>query len=198
MKHLLIVVSIILCNQLFSQTEWELKKDNKNIKIYTREINGSPFKEFKAQGLLNGSAEKVIQILKAPDSYINWMPDCANAYLISRNSENSHTHYIENKAPWPVSNRDMVLRSDYEKLANQGYFIKISSQPNVASINKGIVRIEKLSGFWLIEPKDSNKVSITYQIHTDPNGEIPSSIMNAFIVESPFKTLIEIQKLLEN
>lgn len=193
MKQLVLISFILFSNLAQGQSSWQLEKDENQIKVYTREIPGSSFKEYKAVGILSGKIENVISLLQNPDNYINWIPDCKNAHLIQKN-ENSHIHYIENEAPWPVDNRDLIMKYEYIKKNEHSYYIKVSTLPNFEPRKKDIVRIEQISGFWEIIQISEKKIKIINQIHAEPNGQIPSGIANAFVVNSPYKTLLGMQK----
>ena len=53
----------------------------------------------------------------------------------------------------------------------------------------GYVRVAEVSGFWKLEPKGVGEVEVTYQLHTEPGGSVPSWLANSFVVDAPFNTL---------
>ena len=38
-------------------------------------------------------------------------------------------------------------------------------------------------------PKGADQTEVTYQVHTEPGGSVPSWLANKFVVEAPFNTL---------
>lgn len=44
-------------------------------------------------------------------------------------------------------------------------------------------------GYWKLVPKNANETEVTYQVHTEPGGSVPSWLANKFVVDAPFNTL---------
>ena len=61
-----------------------------------------------------------------------------------------------------------------------------------------IVRIRKAKGKWIFKKNDRKMVDITYQFYGDPEGNIPTAIINLFIVNGPYKTLLNIKNLFKS
>ncbi|KPX87998.1 Collagenase-related protease [Pseudomonas syringae pv. rhaphiolepidis] len=51
------------------------------------------------------------------------------------------------------------------------------------------MRVTEVKGFWKMVPKGSNQTEVTYQVHTEPGGSVPSMLANKFVVDAPFNTL---------
>ena len=54
---------------------------------------------------------------------------------------------------------------------------------------KGFVRVAQVEGYWKFVPKGDNLTEVTYQVHTEPGGSVPSWLANKFVVDAPFNTL---------
>ena len=52
MKKILFITLALISFISFGQEKWELEKDSKGIKVYTRPVKGSDVKEFKAYTIL--------------------------------------------------------------------------------------------------------------------------------------------------
>ena len=46
-------------------------------------------------------------------------------------------------------------------------------------------------------PKGDNLTEVTYQVHTEPGGSVPSWLANSFVVDAPFNTLSGLRTLAE-
>ncbi|MNO08734.1 hypothetical protein D3C81_2315520 [compost metagenome] len=46
-----------------------------------------------------------------------------------------------------------------------------------------------MDGLWKLVPKGAGEVEVTYQVHTEPGGSVPSWLANSFVVDAPFNTL---------
>lgn len=178
---------------LFSCIEisaWELKRDSEGIQVFTRPIEGSQLREFKAVSVYNGSLKSIVAVLRDPDAACSWFPDCKEFRLLKVNSPFSSVGYMRIKAPFPVSDRDnitqTVLSQDKKSRAVR---ISITGIPKYIGETSGVVRVTKVQGYWLFTPKSENETEIVYQVHAEPGGSLPDMIANSFVTESPFKAL---------
>jgi len=188
-KYILSIMLMVgASNALMAQsTSWELKKDEKGIKVYTRSVEGFDLDEFKGETTLNVPVEKIVEALKDVDKMPKWVPDCKQAKLQKMENENQY-HYIETSVPFPLRNRDAVVHFQYIKLDN-GIKVLIEGKPKYLPSNEGLVRIPYIKGYWLLVPIGEYKTSVTYQVHADPGGAIPVWLANATAVDTPYDTL---------
>mgnify|MGYP002718257558 CR=1 FL=1 len=72
-----------------------------------------------------------------------------------------------------------------------------NGQPQYLPKEDGYTRVASLKGFWKFVPQGDGKVEVTYQVHTEPGGSVPSWLANSFVVEAPFNTLSGLRALAE-
>lgn len=183
-------LAVFISQSTFAEEPWVLAKESEGIKVYTRNVANSPLREFKGEIELGTNPETVVKALKDAGSFRKWMPDVVVSELLSSTDKDQY-HYLENAAPWPVSNRDGVYHFTYSRSDEGGAVVttvKVEAAPDYAPQREGKVRIPKSDGFWKIVPV-GNGVNITYQIHADPGGSVPGWMANTTVVDTPFKTL---------
>lgn len=54
------------------------------------------------------------------------------------------------------------------------------------------------AGFWDITQINLDRVDVTYQFHADAKEKIPDWIARRYIVENPFKTLLNLRTIMQN
>jgi hypothetical protein len=126
------------------------------------------------------------------------MPDVVVSEELS-SSENEQVHYMENSAPWPVSNRDGVYRFSFghtEEGGSRAVIVRVQAVPDYIPARKGKVRVPRSDGFWKVGPTATG-VRVTYQMHADPGGSIPAWMANSASVSSPFNTLKNLRAYLQ-
>jgi START domain len=181
-----------------SQHGWELQKDKNGLKIFTRETDSSKFKAIKVECILDGNLSKFNAIIRDVDNHKNWIYSTKKSYLLKRISNNEILYYTETFLPWPLSNRDVVIKMD----------ISVDSTANAETINtynvngvvdkkEDIVRVLHLSTQWQVKTAGINKISIVYYFATDPGGSLPAWIVNAFAVKGPYETFTNLAELLK-
>lgn len=188
-----LVVFLFLTPTLSAQAnsnDWQLAKDSKGIKVYTRSIEGSPLKEFRGVTHINTSITSLLALMDDADACVDWMHNCKNQTLLSRPNNKGKYTYNHIGAPWPVKDRDMVVYSYTEQDPNT-YRVRVALKAVTGhkAKQKGIVRMTNMHGYWDFNPTPNGAVEVTYQMFTDPAGSIPSAIINSTVVDTPFNTL---------
>lgn len=174
-----------------ADSEWDLKKSKSGIEIYTRDIEGSSFKEFKGITVIqNVTLEQVLKVLMDVKNYESLFPDCMNPQILEQIDQWNMIQYIQTKGPLTVKDRDSIFEQKVEIDKNGKHaHVYLTPLPDYIAENKDMVRIRKGSGFWDIESDNKGNVKVIYQFHSDPGGDVPSWIANSFVVNHPFKTL---------
>jgi ribosome-associated toxin RatA of RatAB toxin-antitoxin module len=187
--YLLIFALAILFTptEVYSQEQWELKKDADGIKVYTRLAEGSSIKEFKAITTLPVAASQILAVLKDVEKYPLWIEDVENARTIN-GSENNLSFYYQLDLPWPVKNRDMALDMNITHRADS-IILKLTNNNNIVPVDEDFIRMHNVVGQWSLYPISSNSTSVIHQFLADPEGSIPAWVINAFIVEGPYKSM---------
>jgi len=192
---LLLSILLLMSLDAYSQSSWEVAKNEDGILVYTRAEKGSAFKSFKAIATLEASTDKIIGKLKDADNYIKWYGYTKTSTLIKQ-EDSVQYNYVETKFPWPFANRDMVYRMSI-KLHHSGVVeLSLNGLPNYIPEKKGIARMQKADGYLLLKPLDG-KTEITYEFHSEPGDNIPTWLANNSIAELPFLTLRGLTEVLK-
>lgn len=62
----------------------------------------------------------------------------------------------------------------------------------------GNIRMTYFKSHYILTPISENEVKIVFQSHADPAGDLPQSIINMFLNDTPYKTLLNIRNIVEN
>ncbi len=180
----------------FGQPEWKLTKDKQGIKIWTRAIKDTPYKEYKAITHAKTNLKSVThELLNAP----LYMKNCKEgvSHLVKVNPDGHYFFYVKNKFPWPVKDRDVVSRLRVQKISDDTIKLHINAAPEEIPLERNTLRIRELSGYWLLEEQGS-EVKITQQLYINPEGSLPPFITNSLLITGPFKTFTALKEELEN
>lgn len=181
-----------------AEATWALAKEADGIKVYVREAEGSPLKEFRGEVELPATPDRIVQVLKDAAAFRKWMPDVVVSDLL-KSSDREQFHYLVNSAPWPVSSRDGVYHFTYSR-APEGtapaITVRVEAVPSYLPAREGKVRVPKAEGQWTLSPTKTG-VSVSYQMLAEPGGSIPAWMANQAVVDSPFKTLKGLRSYLQ-
>ena len=183
-------ISCFLLTVLLSSSlsAWDLSKDADGVKVYTRSVEGSPLKEFKAEVFIqDATLDQMESIMKDASNYPEWFADCSMAKILKRISESEWYSYYVTDVPWPFKDRDMATLFQMDKQP-QSIVMKLEGQPEFIDEVDGYVRIPQIEGDWTFD-KEPSGIMVTYQVHADPGGGIPKWLANSMVTDGPFNTL---------
>ena len=183
-------IALAASHATFAEQPWSLAKDADGIKVYVREVPNSSLREFRGEVELKTNPDRVVKVLQDAGSFRKWMPDVVSSDLLKA-TDSEQFHYLENAAPWPVAHRDGVYHFTYtcsDDATVAVTTVQVEAVPNYVPAREGKVRVPRAVGYWKLVP-NSGGVGVTYQMHADPGGSIPSWLANQTVVDTPFKTL---------
>ena len=178
--------------------EWELKKDKKGVKVYTRESASSKIKEYKAVMLVKTSLDTALKILTDGDNLWKWNHRTPESKTVKIISDNEFVFWMNNNLPWPLKNRYHLSRIKVLRKENDTIIINISPE-TIYTIPEAenSIRIENFKGYWSLIPQ-GDYVEITQQLYGDPGGNIPTWVINTVLASAPYNSFLNLKELLEN
>jgi len=166
---------------------WQVVKDEQGIKVSLSEVAGSQYKAYRGVTLIQAPLAKVRALQEDVAGACAWIHECKTQKLLKHEGDQSWT-YSQFNTPWPVTPRDSIVRVTTVQEADGSLVRKLEGQPTHLPDEKGFVRVSQVKGFWKLVPK-GDSTEVTYQVHTEPGGSVPSWLANKFVVEAPFNTL---------
>jgi hypothetical protein len=172
-----------------AQTDCELRKSDDEIYIYACKVEDSTLKSIRATFSLSTNLSTLAGYILDIDKYTEWQYNMIKAVVLERISESELIYHAEIKAPWPVTNRDLVVRlkisQDPVSKVMQFHIVSI---PDYIPPVKGVVRIPRSEGRWIITPVGKRQVDIYYNFMVDPGGTLPAWLINLSVAEGPYKS----------
>ncbi len=201
MKPLIFALSfLLLSSSAFAQdSSWELKKEAKGVKVYTKTVEGSILKEFRGVAILPASLDKVRKVFEDTESGCSWIYKCKEFKEIKVVSPAEKYFYYRQGLSWPVLDRDVVdlrIRTQDPKTKMLSYHISEAS-PEMYPYQKSVVRMPYLRVLWQFTPKSETTVELDYQIQADPGGKIPKWLVNRLSTDIPIDTLSQFTEALK-
>ena len=180
------------------ELEWQLAKDKDGISVYTRQAEGSKLKEFKALATINAPIEKLVAMIYNTAGYKDWMTDLKSVIQLEGSNKNELITYTEVEIPWPAENRDIITLYQFKnETGNDNVRIDLTSIAGDIPEKDGLIRMTNANGFWEFTSQGNDKTYVHYQFLADPGGNIPTWLINMFIVEGPFETLNNMKNIAE-
>jgi len=167
--------------------DWKVAKDEEGIQVSLSEVPGSKYKAYRGVALIKAPLAKVRALQEDVAGACAWIHECQSQKLLKHEGDQSWT-YSRFNTPWPVTPRDSVVHVVTTQGADGSLTRTLTGAPTYVPEEKGFVRVAEVKGFWKLVPK-GDATEVTYQVHTEPGGSVPSWLANKFVVEAPFNTL---------
>ena len=145
---------------------------------------------------MTASASQIAAWIGAVHTYVDWQHNCEEARVLPQ-SDGSTLTYNRIGSPWPVSDRDVVLRSTRTNLSDGRIRIEFRSTEDAnLEVPSGVVRMPRLSGSYDLTPVEGG-THVVYTVDSDPGGSLPAWLVRRASKDLPYYTLKNLQKRAE-
>jgi hypothetical protein len=185
-------IFLLLSSAAFADENWSLARDSSDIKVWTRVIPNYPIRAFKAVTVVKSSLGGLVGLLMDTERAPQWIYRTSQVEILKRDDEKA-TFLIRvlTDFPWPLSDRDAVVAGSISQDERTGV-VTVSSHSVSGTqypVPQNIVRMPDFEGNWTFRSLGNGLVEVTMQGRADPGGNIPASVVNLIIHETPYYTL---------
>lgn len=200
MVKVVALILLLYCSaELLAQDKWELRIDQDSIRVYTAHTDESKIKVIRADFTIRAARDELFRELLQAERYVEWQYNAERCEVIDVVSGSEILYYCEVSAPWPVSNRDLVIRL---KIINDpespSFRITTLSDPKPYPGPKDVVRVPMSRGEWLVTEVGPRMLKVRYTMRIDPGGSIPAWLVNLVAAQAPFQTFKNLKQRLEH
>ncbi|AHL35227.1 hypothetical protein CD58_21185 [Pseudomonas brassicacearum] len=181
-------LTVLLATATAQAEDWQVVKEQDGIKVSLSEVAGSKYKAYQGVTVMKTTMAKLRALQEDVPGACAWIHECKSQKLVKHEGDKSWT-YTQFNTPWPVTARDSVLEVTTVEGADGSLTRNLKGVPKYLPEEQDYVRVSQVEGFWKFVPKGAGQVEVTYQVHTDPGGSVPSWLANKFVVDAPFNTL---------
>ena len=169
---------------------WEVILQEENLRVQQRSYPGSDLNEIRGVVRVQASLNALMALLKDAPFNRYWVYRSGGATILQENGYTQAYVYGVVDAPWPMQDRDTVVRFDYRQQPDSKIItIDITNFPDFIGEKDEFVRVPDFGGYWQLRPEEAGWVEVTYQVYGDPGGMIPIWLANYAAVRSVTKTL---------
>lgn len=200
MVNIICIITLVLTipKLAYTQNNCVLKKDQDNIKVYSCKTVDSEFKAVRAEFELNATIDEYIAIVLDVDSYKDWHYRAINPRILDKVSETELIYYTQVSAPWPISNRDLILRLKLNmNMTTKALTVTLKSIPSYLPTVKDFVRVPESYSEMTLTRIENSKLKVEYFIQVDPGGQLPAWLVNLVSTQAPYETFKNLMDRLE-
>ena len=196
----------------YSETAWETLDTVDGVEVFRRSFPGKGQYEFRGVGEVSGELSEVLALIVDPKLQTEWVEGCTSSMQVDGNMLNKEetdlrrlfqVKYGTQGVPWPLNDRDYVIKSHFEIDGSKDKGLKSISLMSYAvehpkhPVSEDFVRINHMQVEVRLS-KLPNGTQFDFRVLVDPGGVVPHWIVN-FVTESvPQKTISRIRSLVQN
>jgi hypothetical protein len=183
-----------------TEPDWEFIREQGSIRLYRRDVPGTEIEEFKGEAVIDARIDVIGMALRDVPAYPTWMPDCKQIRFVEKFDEDNFILYQIQNAPWPVLDRDAVVKVSTIIDWEAGRFtvtLQDIEDPRVPPV-PNLVRLAHLNGQWYVEYLDRGHSRVTYIFTADPAGALPVNMVNANLQKAPYTTLQGLRRIVRD
>lgn len=182
---------LMLVSSAWADPGWETvsqARQRGEVSSYVRTVPGHAVKAFKGVVEAPVPMTAILAVLADIGNLPNWVFQCEQARRDPAWPD--VVYYMEFHTPWPVNNREAVLRNTVSQ-DPQTFAVTINTVaiPGYVGPSRGRVRIPELNNRFLIEPLKDGGTRVSFETLVDPGGAIPAWMSNWIATSAPKDTL---------
>ncbi|HEY6877077.1 MAG TPA: START domain-containing protein [Polyangiales bacterium] len=188
----LCLLSASLC--LADDKGWTTIDQEDGITVSKRQQPGCAMPSFRGQGKIRGNVLQVLAVMLDLKGVQHWAHGIESSKPIQRIDERSHLLYLTSDLPWPVRDRDMIVRTDVEVLKPKEQFrIALHCEPK-AQPETSMIRVQQCESTMTLKKIDEQTTEVDYIMTLDPGGYLPRWAIEFVTKNTPRKTLVRIEE----
>ena len=172
------------------QTEWKLKKEENNIKIFLRKTLEDR-QEYLAETIIYADINSIYEEIIDYNNSHKWMYKLESSNILDKKNDSLFYVQFTMEMGWPLKKRDLV--SDVKIVKNEDLIsISLESTPDYIESSDDFIRIDDSKSKWVLSKIDKDKTKVSLQSYAVIEG-IPSFIVDMFIIEGPLFSLTNLK-----
>jgi hypothetical protein len=182
-----------------AENGWQPLVTQDGVSVQERTAPGRAMPELQATAEIDAGIFDVLAVIADVPRQTEWMHDCAESRRVRRDGPDASLIYNRTSAPWPVSDRDAVLRSQTTLLEPMRHVtVRFSNvtDPGTPPV-EGVVRMPRLVGGYELVSLSPARTRVTYTIDLDPGGSLPAWAAARTARETPLETMLGLRRQVE-
>ena len=173
---------------------WKEVAIDRDVTVWSRDQTGRVLPELRARGQIYGELFHAMAVILDNERSCEWVPNCTESQEIKRLDARTTWVYSVTNSPWPVSDRDTVVKVVAEEIElAQQYRVVMQAQPDLLPLVEGRVRIPYSKIYFLLKRAGANTIQIEYGLDVDPGGVLPKWMVRRTARNTLIETIIALE-----
>jgi len=173
---------------------WRVIDEDRGIKVTARDEPGRDLPTFRGQGNIEGNVLEVLAVILDAEGATKWAKGADEAKVLRTIDPRTHMIYTRTDTPWPVSDRDMIMKRTVQVVKSASEFhVRLLCAPKETAELGGVVRVKTCDTYFHVRAVDDHTTFVDYQVNLDPGGSLPDWLIRWASKKIPMETLISLE-----
>jgi hypothetical protein len=174
---------------------WTVIDRERGLTMSRRVQPGCALPSFRGQGRIHGNVLQLLAVMLDLKAIDRWAHGVNTSRPIKRIDERTNLVYLTSDLPWPVRDRDMIVRSRVEVVRpGEEFRISLRCEPEAKPEQDGVIRVKRCQSTLHLRKVDAMTTEVDYVMTLDPAGYLPSWTAEWVTKATPFKTLVALEE----
>lgn len=178
---------------------WVELFEEDGIYVWEKPIPGRDLPRYRAAGVLNANMYGLLAVLNDFERHHEWMRFMSETRIIERPNDFNLTIYVRFDAPWPVSDRDVVMRVtvDLDRQAEEVVMrFERVERPDLPP-QEDVVRVSRGTMVARLRYLGPRHTEVDCAMDIDPAGSLPRWLVRWFSKRIPYQALQRLKEQIE-
>jgi hypothetical protein len=173
---------------------WTFDSRERGITVSKRERSGEELSAFRGDGVVHAHVLQVLAVILDVREVERWAYGVTSARSVRHVDDRTELIYLYSNTPWPVRDRDMVVRRQVRVIKpGEEFAISLRCEPDGAKARDGVIRVRECESSFRVRKLDAENTAVTYEMSLDPEGRVPQWASAWVARTAPVKTLLAIE-----
>ncbi len=184
------LVLVATSSEVHAKPVWKEIERDQGVTVFAREEPKRSLPTFRGVGEVSANIYHLMAIILDNQRAPEWVDRCESSRQLERYDARTTLVYSRASSPWPVSDRDTVVRVTTRTIRPQKeYRLSMRSQPDLTPRVDGVVRIEQSHIYFHLTRLGPKRTQIEYSLNVDPGGYLPKWLVRMSTRTMPIKTI---------
>ncbi len=176
---------------------WTQRKAEAGVTISSRPSAGSPINDIRSEAHMKTSMDSMISLMRDYSARPRWDSMCGEIKVLKQETT-AETVYVHMKMPWPVTDRDLVMRVEWKQDPVTGVVSQHAyGTPDAAPPVEGRVRMTSFNNDWTFTSMNDGTIAVDSIAHADPGGGMPTWMINKLSSDAPLQAMKKMKDIAE-
>lgn len=179
-----------------AESAWQPVVAKDGVRVEQRLAPDRILPELRATVEIDAGLFEVLAVIRDVPRQTEWMANCVESRRLREEGAAISILYNRTDAPWPVHDRDVVLRAEtvlLEPEARAQVRFANVADPAAPPID-GFVRMPRLVGDYDLAALGPERTRVTYRLDIDPGGALPAWAVTRTTRDTPLYTLLGLRR----